>query len=144
MAVIISFECDGVALGETTPLDFNTVQAGTTSAIKKVFVKNTGDSDAQQCVIETKEATIVNGFAVNSQSGTVQETCQAQKFATDMTSASWYDYAVVGIGKNIVTKTGGTLQNTNGEDSFVTKWCPPKSGTSGQKIWGNVFSCIYI
>lgn len=141
--VNISFECGGAILSESNPLDFGTVQAGTTSAIKTVIVKNTGDSDAQQCTIEAKEAKILNGFAVNSQIGSLQETVQAQLFATDSSSGSWYKYGVLGSGKNYAKKVGGTLVNGHGEDSFATKWTPPSNGTAGQKIWGNVFSCVY-
>ena len=144
MAVNIAFVCDSVTLSENNPLDFGTVQAGTSSAIKKVTVTNTGSSDAQQCVLEPKEATITNGFSVNSQSGTAAETYNVQTFATDATSGSWYSYAVLGTGKNYASKAGGTITNTNGTDSFATKWCPPSNGTSGQKVWGNVFSCVYI
>lgn len=142
--VNIEFECNGTNLSEAIALDFGTVQAGTPSAIKKVTVTNTGDSDAQQCQIRACEASIVNGFAINSQQGTADETFKAQTFAASETSGSWYDYGVVGIGKNFSNKTGGVLSKTSGSDSFVTRWTPPENGTSGQKVWGNVFSCVYV
>lgn len=144
MAVNITFTSDSVDLSESNALDFGTVQAGMTSAIKTVTVKNTGSSDAQQCTLEAKAATIVNGFSIDSQSGTAAETYNAQSFATDATSGSWYAYAVLGVGKNYASKLGGTLANTSGSDTFSTKWAPPSTGTSGQKVWGNVFSCVYI
>ena len=144
MAVNITFTCDGVTLSETNALDFGTVQAGTSSAIKTISVANTGTSDAQQCVIEAKEATIANGFSINSQSGTTAETCNAQKYSNDSTNGSWYAYAVFGVGKSYASKTGGTIIASTGTDSCVTKWEPPSNGTSGQKVWGNVFSCVYI
>lgn len=142
--VNMTFTCDNVDLSETNALDFGTVQAGITSAIKTVTVKNTGSSDAQQCTLEAKAATILNGFSIDSQSGTAAETYNAQSFATDNASGSWYSYAVLGVGKNYATKTGGTIANTSGTDAFATKWAPPSTGTSGQKVWGNVFSCVYI
>lgn len=142
--VTITFKCDGKKLSESVPLDFGTVQAGTSSAIKTVEVLNTGNSDAQQCVIEAVEATVANGFTATAQAGTASETYNAQKFANDATSGSWYNYAVVGIGKDFSGKVGGTISKTNGSDSFATKWLPPSSGSSGQKTWGNVFSCVYI
>ena len=142
--VNITFLCDSQNLTETNPLDFSTVQAGTSSAVKTVTVTNSGDSDAQQCTLEAKAATIVNGFALDIQAGSLQETVQAQTFAGDAGSGSWYSYAVLGVGKNYSNKTGGTLQNTSGTDSFATKWSPPSNATSGVKVWGNVFSCVYI
>ena len=142
--VKIEFKCDGKKLSESVPLDFGTVQAGTSSAIKTIEVLNTGDSDAQQCTIEAVEATVANGFTTTAQSGSASETYRAQKFANDAISGSWYDYAVVGLGKDYSSKTGGTISKTNGSDSFATKWLPPSSGSSGQKTWGNVFSCVYI
>ena len=142
--VTIEFKSGQTKLSETTPLDFGTVQAGTASAIKKVVVTNTGNSDAQQCTIEAVEASIANGFTLTSQKGTADETYRAQRFANDATVDNWYDYAVLGIGKDYKSKTGGTIGNTNGTDSFVTKWLPPVNGSSGQKVWGNVFSCVYI
>lgn len=142
--VTIEFSCGDVKLSETTPLDFGTVQAGTASAIKKITVKNVGNSDAQQCTIEAVEASVANGFTSISQKGTADETYNAQKFGNDETTDSWYDYAVLGVGKDYKTKTGGTIGNTNGSDSFATKWLPPSNGSSGQKVWGNVFSCVYI
>ena len=39
--------------------------------------------------------------------------------------------------------TGGTLQNTNGSDTFVTKWEPPLAGTNGQKLWGDAITTVY-
>lgn len=141
--VNITFKSGDTNLSETSPLDFGTVQAGTTSAIKTVVVTNDGDSDAQQCTIEAKEATILNGFAVSSQVGTPQETAQAQFFAADANAGTWYKYAVLGIGKDYAKKLGGTISNGGGEDSFATKWMPPANGTAGQKVWGNVFSCVY-
>lgn len=142
--VNISFKCGEAILSENNALDFGTVQAGTASAIKTITVTNTGDSDAQQCTIEAKEANVLNGFATNSQAGSAEETYKAQTFASEETSAAWYNYAVLGVGKNFATKVGGTLSNTNGSDTVATKWTPPAAGTSGQKIWGNVFSCVYI
>ena len=141
--VIINFTCDGQSLSESNALNFGTVQAGTTSAVKTVTITNTGDSDALQCVIEPKQAVLTNGFSSDIQLGTAQETYLAQKFSADINS-SFYNYAVVGIGKNYINKTGGTIFNTSGTDIFVTKWEPPISGTSGAKVWGNVFSCVYI
>lgn len=143
MAVNLQFECDSKKLSESTALDFGTVVAGQSSAIKTVTVTNLGDSDAQQVVINPVEATIVNGFASNVQIGTAQETYQAQKFAPAGDSGTWYGYAVVGTGKNWTNKTGGTIHNTNGSDTFVTKWEPPLAGTNGQKIWGNAITAVY-
>ena len=143
MAVNLQFSCGSITLSESTALDFGTVVAGQSSAIKTVTVTNLGDSDAQQVVINPVEATIVNGFASNIQIGTSQETYQAQKFAPASDSGNWYGYAVVGTGKNWTNKTGGTLQNTNGSDTFVTKWEPPLAGTNGQKIWGNAITAVY-
>jgi hypothetical protein len=142
--VNIEFKCDGKKLSETTPLDFGTVQAGTSSAIKTVEVSNTGDSDAQQCTMEAVEASLSNGFTVTAQIGTADETYNAQKFSNDATSDAWYNYAVLGVGKDYKMKTGGTISKDSGTDSFATKWNPPSSGSSGQKVWGNVFSCVYI
>ena len=142
--VNMTFTCDSVNLSETNALDFGTVQAGTTSAIKTVTVNNTGTSDAQQCTLEAKAATILNGFSIDAQAGTAAETYNAQSFATDAASGSWYAYAVLGVGKNYASKLGGTIANTSGTDTFATKWAPPSTGTSGQKVWGNVFSCVYI
>ena len=141
--VNIVFDCGGTKLSESNPLDFGTVQAGTSSAIKVITVTNTGNSDAQQCVIEAKEATVVNGFSQTTQIGTAEETYKAQQFASDSGSSQWYSYGVVGIGKNFTQKLGGTLTNTSGSDVVATKWTPPSAGTSGQKVWGNVFSCVY-
>ena len=143
MAVIISFTSGGQTLTENNPLDFGTVQAGTSSAIKTVTVTNTGDSDALNCLVEAKEASTANGFASNMQIGTAQDTWQAQKFAADAES-TFYQYAVLGVGKNYVNKTGGTLANTSGTDSYATKWEPPSTGISGAKDWGDVFSCVYV
>lgn len=142
--VNIEFKCDGKKLSENFPLDFGTVQAGTSSAVKTIEVNNTGDSDAQQCTIEAVEASVANGFTTTAQVGSAEETFRAQKFSNDATSDSWYDYAVLGVGKDFKTKTGGTIGKTSGTDSFVTKWQPPQNGSSGQKVWGNVFSCVYI
>ena len=141
--VNITFTCEGQTLTESNALDFTTVQAGTSSAIKTITVTNTGDSDALSCVIEPIESKIINGFAADTQVGTVQETVNAQKFST-AADGTYYSYAVVGVGKNAVNKTGGTLQNTSGTDTFATKWEPPSTGTSGQKTWGNRLSCVYV
>lgn len=143
MAVNLQFTCDSRTLSESTALDFGTVVAGQSSAIKTVTVTNLGDSDAQQVVINPVEATIVNGFASNIQVGTAQETYLAQKFAPASDSGTWYGYAVVGTGKNYTNKVGGTLQNTGGSDTFATKWEPPASGTNGQKLWGNAITSVY-
>ena len=143
MAVSITFNCGGQGLTESNPLDFGTTQAGSTSEIKTITVTNTGNSDAQLCVIEPIEASVINGFAGNLQIGVPQDTYQAQKFMSDANSNTPYSYAVLGVGKNWATKLGGTLQNTNGSDSFATVWKPPSAGASGQKVWGNGFSCVY-
>lgn len=144
MAVNLQFVCDSKTLSESTALDFSTVVAGQSSSIKTVTVTNLGDSDAQQVVINPVEATITNGFSSNLQTGTTAETTLAQKFAGASDSGTWYNYAVVGTGKNWTNKTGGTIQNTNGSDTFVTKWEPPLSGTNGQKVWGNAITCVYV
>jgi len=143
MAVIIGFTSGGSGLNETDALDFGTVQAGTASAVKTVTVTNTGDSDALNSLVEPKAASLTNGFGSDLQTGTAQDTYLAQTFATDAGS-TYYAYAVLGVGKNYTNKTGGTLANTNGTDSYVTKWEPPSVGVSGQKNWGNVFSCVYV
>ena len=142
--VKINFSCGGKTVSETAPLDFGTVQAGTSSAIKKVDVVNTGDSDSQQCTIEAVEATLSNGFTMSAQAGTSDETVLAQEFSNDATTGNWYKYAVLGVGKEYASKQGGTLSKGNGRDSFVTRWSPPSGGSSGQKTWGNVFSCVYV
>ena len=142
--VNIEFKCEGKRLSEAIPLDFGTVQAGTSSAVKTIVVNNTGDSEAQQYTVETVEASIANGFTSTAQSGAAEETFRAQRFSNDATSDAWYEYAVLGVGKDFKTKTGGTIGKNNGTDSFVTKWMPPSNGSSGQKVWGNVFSCVYI
>lgn len=141
--VNITFECGGKNLSESVALDFGTVQAGTTSAVKTVTVTNNGDSEALQCMVQPKEASISNGFSINYQQGTANETYKAQTFADSETSGSWYDYAVLGIGKNFANKVGGTI-SAKSSDTFVTRWTPPEDGTSGQKVWGNVFNCVYI
>lgn len=143
MAVNISFASGGSALNETDALDFGTVQAGTKSAIKTVTVTNSGDSDALNCLVEAKAASLTNWFASDLQVGTAQDTYLAQKFGPDSGSVT-NDYAVLGVGKNYTNKTGGTLANTNGTDSYATLWEPPSVGVSGQKVWGNVMTCVYV
>lgn len=143
MAVNIGFSSGGVALNEIDALDFGTVQAGTKSAIKTVAVTNTGDSDALNCLVEAKAASVVNGFGSDLQVGTPQDTYSAQFFGPEAGSVI-YAYAVLGVGKNYTNKTGGTLSNTNGQDTYCTDWEPPGAGISGQKTWGNIFSCVYV
>lgn len=143
MAVSITFTVNGSVVNETTPLDFGTVQAGTSSAIKTVTVTNTGTSDALLCTIDPLEASTTNGFSSSSQTGTAAETYNVQQFAADANS-TFYSYAVVGTGKNFTNKTGGTLVATSGTDTYVTKWVPPSTGNSGSKVWGCRFSCVYI
>ena len=144
MAVNLQFVCDSRTLSESTALDFGTVVAGQSSSIKTVAVTNLGSSDAQQVVINPVEASIANGFAANIQVGTSAETYLAQRFAPARDSGTWYGYAVLGTGKNWSNKTGGTIQNTSGSDTFYTKWEPPTSGTNGQKVWGNQMTCVYV
>lgn len=143
MAVNVGFTCAGVTLTEAVALDFGTVQAGSTSAIKTVIATNTGTSDAQQCVLEPKAASIANGFASELQVGTATDTYLCQTFSVS-SSGTYYNYAVLGTGKVYGTKVGGTIANTNGTDTFFTKWTPPITGISGAKVWGNVFSCVYV
>jgi len=82
MAVNITFECDGKQVTEANALDFGTVQAGTSSAMKVITIKNTGDSDAMQCRIDPVLAVIANGFSSDAiQKGTDRETKLAQWFA---------------------------------------------------------------
>lgn len=144
MSVNIAFSVGGNAISEAVPLDFGPVQAGTSSGIKTVTVSNSGDSDALNCTITPIAATIANGFASDAQVGTAQETYQAQRFAATNTDGTWYSYAVVGVGKNFINQTGGTLAATSGTDSFATRWDPPSSGNSGTKYWGNRLSCVYV
>ena len=143
MSVVIAFTCGGTPFDENTALDFGTVQAGTTSAVKTIVVTNTGTSDALSCVVDPKAASIANGFAGDIQSGSANDTYNAQTFAAT-SGSTYYVYAVLGTGKNYTNKTGGTLANTNGSDSYVTVWSPPSVGVSGAKVWGNVFSCVYV
>lgn len=144
MSVTINFTCNGVTLNESSPLDFGTVQAGTASALKTIAVTNTGDSNAMSCVIEAKAATVINGFSSDLvQSGIAQDTFLVQTFAENI-SSTFYSKGVLGTGKNFATGVGGTLLNTTGSDTIVTKWEPPSGGTSGVKVWGNVFSCVYV
>jgi hypothetical protein len=143
MAVNITFTVNGSVVNEVNPLDFSTVQAGTSSAIKTVSVTNTGTSDALMCAIEAVEASTNSGFSTTTQAGTAAETYSAQQFALDANS-QFYNYAVVGTGKNYTNKTGGTLVANTGTDTYVTKWVPPSTGNSGAKEWGCRLSCVYI
>lgn len=144
MSVSLTFTCDSQVLTEANPLNFSTVQAGVNSSIKTVNVINTGTSDAQNCRVDPVAATVANGFSADIQAGTAQETYQAQKFAATENATTWYNFAVLGTGKNYTTGTAGTLVNTTGSDSFATYWAPPASGTAGDKVWGNKASCQYV
>lgn len=144
MAVTLNFSCDGTSLTEATPLNFGIVQAGSNSVIKTVVVSNTGSSDALNVRIDPVVADTSTGFSTSLQAGTAQETYQAQKFASSSSATTWYNFAVVGSGKNYATGVGGTLVNTTGTDSFATYWNPPSTASAGDKVWGNRASCQYI
>lgn len=143
MAVSIGLTVGGSVINESTPLDFGTVQAGTSSAIITVTATNTGSSDALACTVDPVEASIANGFSSAIQVGTAAETYSAQTFAADGVS-TFYNYGVLGTGKNYTNKTGGTLVATTGTDTFVTKWTPPSTGSSGSKIWGMIVRSVYV
>ena len=132
----------GLVLSESTPLDFDVVQAGGRSEFIQLKITNKGTSTALKCVMTAVAANQQTGFTTDSQQGLASETYNAQYFAADETS-QLYQYAVLGSGKNWVSKVGGTLVNTNGSDVIVTCWKPPANGSAGGKKWGVEVASVY-
>jgi len=126
----------GTLYTESAGIDFGTVQAQSVSGVETVFVRNIGDTDLQDCIVDCVAFSIANGFGSDAQTGTAAETYDATTFST--VSSPWDDYASIAVGSGAThgPEVGGDLAASGGNDTFYTRWEPPAGSTVGAKVWG--------
>jgi len=129
-APVISFvETDsGVAaytLTDTNPIDFGTLQAGSTTT-KRVFVKNASAS------VDLLDAKVTAIEHPDSQSGSSASTYDVTTFSTSQSGTFTSELSL------------GTITKSTSSSYFWVKWAPPLGEASGDRIWGLQISGNYI
>lgn len=126
----------GTLYSESAGIDFGTVQAQSNSGVETVFVRNIGDADLQDSLVDCVAFSIANGFGSDSQVGTAGETYDGVTFST--VSSPWDGYASVAVGSGAThgPEVGGDLAASGGNDTYFCRWEPPAGSSVGAKVWG--------